>query len=149
MTSGFLDPLAFKLEGPTKQTVVLTRRLRYLAATGRVYEVPSGFRCDLASIPRIFRSVTIPWQQSARAGCVHDCGYRWWEIWGMHRHELDELYRLMLIDESAPRWRARMQKWAVRLGAGGAWERWRQVSIRYKGIMPGPPYKRARLSALS
>lgn len=154
--SGFLDDLEFELAPGHDLVVVLTSRLRYQDRKGRVFTVPKRFRCDLASVPKLLRSVSTPWQVSARAGVLHDCGYRWFEVWKIPRREMDEVYRQALRDdqaeaneaEPAGNWftrgwrrvsqptRAWIQKAGVRLGAWRAWRRWRSTPKKQKGIKP-------------
>lgn len=71
----FYNELDFHLEGPTSEQVVLDRPLDYMF-DGLPLAVPAGFVCDLASVPKWLRSIAPPWQQSARAGVIHDEGYR-------------------------------------------------------------------------
>ena len=42
----------------------------------RTIRVPAGFDTDLASVPRWLRPLAPPWQQSGRAGVLHDYLYR-------------------------------------------------------------------------
>ena len=85
MPGKFLDVLDFHLEGPTSEIVTLDTNLRYQSEAGVIFTVPAGFRNDLASVPGWLRSLAPPWQQSARAGVLHDCGYRWFELWQIDR----------------------------------------------------------------
>lgn len=136
MARGFLDKLAFEVEPTKKTAIVLTARLRYVDERGRLFTVPKGFTCDLASVPKIFRSISTPWNQSARAGVLHDCGYRWYEIWKLPRYTMDHIYKGALRADGVSRFRAWVQKTAVRMGAGGAWDRWRKTPKSKKGIAP-------------
>jgi hypothetical protein len=133
----FKSDLQFELEPNEKLTVRLTAPLMYEDADMAVV-VPVGFRCDLASVPRIVRSISTPWHLSARAGVLHDCAYRWFEIWEIPRKPADGLYQRALISDGVPGWRAWMQKTAVRMGAGGAWKRWRATPEDDKGVRPHP-----------
>ena len=133
----FLGRLQFEVEPKKKTSIILTRSLVYFDRHARKFTVPKGFQCDLASVPRWVRSLATPWNQSARPGVWHDCAYRWNEVWRIPRHEADALYRDALIEEGVARWRAWLQMKAVRIGAGAAWERWRQTSEKHKG--PKPP----------
>jgi len=133
---GFLDKLAFEVEPKKKTAIILTAQLRYSDHKGRVFTVPKGFKCDLASVPRIFRSIASPWNQSARAGVLHDCGYRWYEVWKLPRSEMDDLYQMGLRDDGVSRFRAWVNKKAVRIGGRGAWEKWRVTLKIKKGVAP-------------
>lgn len=134
----FLGRLRFEVEPTKKTSIILTASLSYFDRHGRKFTVPKGFSCDLASVPRWVRSISTPWNQSARPGCLHDALYRWNEIWKIDRKEADEIYRDALTEEGVSRWRAWIQKMAVRMAAGAAWERWRQTSVRIKGPEPPP-----------
>lgn len=133
----FLGRLRFEVEPTHKTSIVLTAALMYFDSDNRQYTVPKGFQCDLASVPRWVRSVATPWNQSARPGVWHDCCYRWYEVWYIPRKEADKLYMYALMEEGVSRWRAWIQMKVVRIAAGGAWERWRQINEKHKG--PKPP----------
>ena len=137
--SGFLDDLAFHLAGPTSQLVVLDKPLRY-RANGTIYRAPAGFACDLASVPRIIRSVASDWRQTARAGVIHDLLYRWFERFGLSRQKCDALYYTMLRREGVGRIRANLQWAGVRAGGWRSWGRWRETPDIKKG--PGPRQSR-------
>ncbi len=144
--SRFVDRLSFEVEPATdgKVRIILTELLRYVDSQGRLFTVPAGFRCDLASIPKIFRSLSTSWAQSSRPGTVHDALYRWGpEVWKIFRWEADQLYMVMLMDEGVSRWRAWLQKTAVRVGASGPWKRYREMPKSQKGPKPPPLTRRA------
>ena len=134
--SGFLDDLRFELVPGEELTVKLTAELRYVDTDGFLYTIPEGFECDLASVPRFLRSIATPWHQSARAGVLHDCGYKWFEVWAIHRVGMDELYNQALRDDDVSRFRAWLQKRAVRIGGWRAWDRWRRAPQIVKGPRP-------------
>ena len=106
MSGRFLDELDFHSEGPTSEIVVLDSVLRYQDSVGRTYSVPPGFRTDLASVPRMLRSLAPAWRQSARSGVIHDCGYRWFEVWGVSTREIDNLLYEALRADGTGRIRA-------------------------------------------
>ncbi len=133
---GFQNALLSELVPGKELTVRLTAVLIYVDAKGRRFTVPKGFECDLASVPRFLRSIATPWHQSARAGVLHDCGVRWFEVWKIPRAEMDELYRQALRDDGVSWFRAWMQKRGVRLGGWRAWNRWRKTLPIDKGKRP-------------
>lgn len=137
----FLDVLAFHLEGPTSKRVVLDARLRYRSKAGVVYESPEGFTCDLASVPKIVRSLSSSWIQTARAGTMHDLLCRWAEWFGISQGFADALYYEMLRVEGVSRWRAWLQWSAVRTGGRRAWRRWRATNDDDKGPQPRPAHR--------
>lgn len=136
---GFLDQLDIRVYPEHATVVVLQERLRYQTPLGTLLIVPSGFKCDLASVPRWVRSIATPWNLSARAGVLHDCGCRWYEVWKIPRREMDQLYRQALIDEGVSRWRAWIQFAAIRIGGRRAWEVWRVTIAARKGPRPLVP----------
>jgi len=138
VVSGFLDSLAFHLKSPASRIVVLDAPLRFRAGDGRLFTVPAGFRSDLASVPGWLRWLAPPWQQSARAGVLHDCGYRWYEVWHVERAEMDRLFGLALQADGTGPWHTRALTWAVRLFGSRPWHRWRNLSVSAKGVKPGP-----------
>ena len=134
--SRFLDKLRFQVEPKKKTTIVLTDRLRYIDRKRRLFTVPEGFSCDLASVPKIFRSLATNWNQSARAGVLHDCMYRWAEVWKIPRKESDQIYRRALMDDGVSGMRAWLQYIALRIGASDSWYDWRGTHAKNKGIRP-------------
>jgi hypothetical protein len=138
MAHGFLDELDITTEGPETKIVILNTQLRYQSQDGRVFTIPAGFRCDLASVPAIFRAIAPPWQQSARSGVMHDCGYRWYEVWGTAKTDLDSLFYESLRSDGTSGWRARLMQAAVVVGGKLAWNRWRGTPSGQKGIPPPP-----------
>ena len=138
MAATFLDDLDFHLEGPTSKIVVLDAALRYRSSNARLFTIPTGFRCDLASVPSWLRWLAPPWQQSARAGVLHDCGYRWFEVWGVARDDVDGLFHEGLLADKTDPSRARLMTWAVQVFGGRAWQRWRATPEVEKGVKPDP-----------
>ncbi len=134
----FLDPLELRLISTTSRFVVLDKRLRYEADDGRHFRIPAGFRTDLASVPLWLRWMAPPWQQSARAGVLHDCGYRWFEVWGVPKAEMDGLFQQALRADGTGRFRARSMARAVRWFGGSAWTLWRDMPEEQKGPRPLP-----------
>ncbi len=134
----FLDQLDFHTESPTSKVVILDSPLRYQVSDGRVYTTPVGFRTDLASVPWWLSSLAPPWQQSARAGVLHDCSYRWSEVWMIGRAAADELLYAGLRDDQAGWLRAQAMLRAVRSFGGAAWARWRATPAAGKGVAAPP-----------
>lgn len=131
----FLDRLDFHLEG---EVVVLDRPLRYRSGDARVFTVPAGFRNDLASVPAWLRSLAPSWQQTARAGVLHDCLYRWFEVWSVSRADSDALFHEALRVDRTDAFRAWLLWKAVALFGGAAWKRWRRTSQAERGVRPPP-----------
>jgi hypothetical protein len=120
----FLDTLDFHLEGPTSKRVVLDAPLRYLRRPGLTITVPEGFVNDLASVPKLLTALAPRWQQSARAGVLHDYLYRV----GLHsRREADVIFREALRADGVGWFRAWVMYRAVRRFAGTPWRAYREA----------------------
>jgi hypothetical protein len=133
----FLD--ALKLHNPEGQVVELTARLRYRSSEGRLLTVPAGFRTDLASVPAVLRWLAPSDWKTARSGALHDCGYRWFELWAIERHRMDRhLYDGLRADGVG--WsRARGMQAVVWVAGWKAWNRWRETPEADKGVAPPSP----------
>lgn len=87
--------------------------------------IASGFRFDLASIPRVFWRLVSPFELSIAAPLAHDYLYRFggnaWNRW-LTREETDNLFRSIMEDEGVPWWRRNAAYRAVRMFAGFAWK---------------------------
>ena len=136
----FLDEPAFRLHpNPKSRWVMLIEPLRVEIEDGTQLTALAGFWCDLASLPKITRSFASDWRQTAKAGIIHDLIYRWAHVMNFERQEADDLYRRMLVACGVSGWRARVQYYALRAGAGGAWQRWRRMPDDIKGVRPEIP----------
>ena len=119
--------------------VELGRNLEFRSRkTGRLYIVPRGFVSDLASVPWWLRSLAPPWQQSARAGLLHDYAYRIGahpagSIRKITRSEADLLLWEGLRADDVGRIRARAMWAAVRTCGASSWRRkktsWRPLEF--------------------
>ena len=134
----FLDSLSFDLPDPGKQIVILTDNLRYRADDGTLFTMPASFETDLASVPAALRFLAPPWQRSARAGVLHDCAYRWYEVWKIGRKAMDRHFYQALRADGTGRLRALGLQAAVRLFGRRAWKRWRSTPEAAKGVKPQP-----------
>lgn len=96
-----------------------------LAPAGRLTDlrpifVPTGFRCDAASIPRLVWGIYPPWSKANRAAVVHDylCS-----IQVCSREQADWIFRDALLACGVSNQRAWIMWKAVRIGGGGRWDR--------------------------
>lgn len=138
MTAGFLDELDIRVLDPRTPLVQLLGDFRYRDKKGRVFTCPEGMISDLASVPKVARSFTMPWQLTARPAYLHDGLYRYYEEWEIERGESDGLYHESLLVIDAPHWRTSGQ-WSVLRGTGWrSWNRWREVR-RIEPASPPPP----------
>ena len=134
----FLDLLSFEVSDPSRQVVVLKERLRYRSRKGTLFTVPANFETDLASVPAPLRFLAPRWQQCARAGALHDCAYRWYEVWKLDRKRVDRQFYDALRADGTGRIRAFGMQSAVRLFGSRAWNRWRRTAAAEKGVRPPP-----------
>lgn len=139
MSIAFLDDIQFEIEDPASSdlVIVLLAELRFHDGL-RTYTIPKGFRCDLSSVPLLFRSIAAEWWRSARAGTLHDGLYRFFEIWLVPRAEADTIYRRALILDDVHWFVARSMWFAVRAGGWFAWRRHRKTPMDEKGVQPPP-----------
>ena len=102
-----------QLERPASDTQFI------LAAAFRVgpWTVPGGFETDLASVPRLLRSI-VSKVDGIEASIIHDWLYHSREV---TRKEADRIF-LDLLDGVVPEWRRRAMYWAVRAFGKGAYD---------------------------
>lgn len=113
-----------KLETFTASRWRLLEDLVYLSACGYIFEIPKGFVCDLASIPRLLRFLFTVNGDHREAAILHDFLY---DTEGLidnqrfTREQCDGLFYEAMIISKVPKWKA-WSMWAgVRLGG---WVRW-------------------------
>ena len=85
-------------------------------------EVPVGFECDGASVPRIFWSTVFPPgdEKALFAAIIHDFLYRTHPV-GWTKKLADETFHELLIRGGVSKWRAWKAYIAVKLFCGSAW----------------------------
>lgn len=91
---GFRGALQSKEIGEKGGRIVhrLTAPLIYIDAKGRKHEIPTGFECDLASVPRV-PVIWLLWGDKAhREGVLHDYLYRKDSRHNLSRSEADEIF---------------------------------------------------------
>lgn len=86
---------------------------------GVVVEVPSGYRTDFASVPRILWPIFPPVGIYSRAAIVHD--YLYTNDAGCSRFLADALFRELMAELGTPWWRRVVMYYAVRFFGGSAW----------------------------
>ena len=135
MTGRWLDELEGRIKhGEGGRFFLVEAPLRYEDRAGDVWTVPAGFRCDLASVPRLLLPIALPWHRSARAGVLHDYLY----LRGLvPRTRADALFREALIaDDPANGSAACWSMWlAVRAGGWRAWRLYRHHGARRREWM--------------
>lgn len=80
--------------------------------------VPAGFRTDFASVPRLLRGALDTANQVSPAALVHDWLYT---CQLLPRDQADEVFRVALIANGVPAWKARVYWLGVR---AGGWTQW-------------------------
>lgn len=102
----------------------LTEDLDYQTPAGQILKVPRGFRCDLASIPRVFQ-LLIPVNDSHRqAATLHDWLYYKRGVIGAYtysRELCDKLFLQAMAETGVSRWKRYSMYFAVRIGGYIAW----------------------------
>lgn len=141
--AAFLDPLRIEPISASSYWVRLLAELRFRDEDGIVFTVPEDFVCDLASVPKFLRSLAMDWRLTGRSGSVHDCAYKWAEIWGLTRRQADALYYRCLRADGANRVRAYLQWSGIRAGGWAAWRGHRHTPVAHKGVRPAAPTSEA------
>lgn len=119
----FLSPLEL-LADPEPDYWVLGPPLIWSDPVYGRLEAPTGFRTDLASIPRIARSLPAfdPNGASRRPAVMHDYLYSSQAGYRLGREFADSFLRAALLSEGAGSWTARAFYWAVRAGGASHWD---------------------------
>jgi len=104
---------------------VLDAPLVYRTPGGYEYQVPKGFKCDLASVPKILAALAPDWRQSARAGVLHDWLYR---TGFLTRRQADLVFYYALLADEVSSFRAWAMYQAVRKFARKPWRKYREES---------------------
>lgn len=103
----------------------------YMMRSGRMFKVEAGFITDFASVPRAFWRLIPPTGTYSPAAVVHDWLYR---HNGVTRTEADGIFRDIMA-ELGVGWLTRQTMWAaVRVGAGGTWDRYRREDKDALGV---------------
>jgi hypothetical protein len=104
------------------------------------FTVPAGFVTDLASVPRLLWCIVPPFGRHGPASVIHDALYRLRPkieysmpsgdgrpafrcITELARAQADRIFRIAMIDDGVPKWRAWAMYLAVRLFGRSAWNR--------------------------
>lgn len=88
------------------------------------FQVPAGFRTDLASVPRCLLWLHDPLGLHQRAALFHDGAY---ELQPCSRLEADLIFAAALEVDQVPAWRRASLFWAVRLLGWWRWEKARET----------------------
>lgn len=110
------------------------RFYRYDPASGVYVDIPAGFLTDLASIPRVLRSIVPVHGKGNAAAVVHDYLYRFpcfrttaeTTPVQLSRAECDGAFYEALRVLGCPRLRARVMHTGVRAGGWVGWNRYRR-----------------------
>ncbi len=105
---------------------LLFQRLQYwtlIRGKPELLEVPAGFRTDLASIPRLARSLIPQNGRHRRAAVVHDYIYREAGRHTWTRKEADKCFLEAMKVDGVPKLRALTMYSAVRIGGWRTWNK--------------------------
>ena len=133
-TARFLDGIDLKMELPKGYT--LSHRVRYKTSVVKttkkgearkidvIITVPKGFPTDLASIPRIFRSIVSKDGPNRWAAIVHDYVYSLkGEKYGISRKDADKIFLEAMTNLGVSRRKRWIMHKAVRIGGWVPWKR--------------------------
>jgi len=82
-------------------------------------QVPTGFRFDFASVPKLLLWLFDPRGRHQRAAMFHDSAYR---MQYCSRFQADAIFREIMEFDHVPMWRMLLLYWAVRVFGGRAWK---------------------------
>lgn len=119
MVSAYRSKLIVEADGGLPYT--LFAPLVYDSAhLNRTVIVPTGFRTDLASIPRVLWSILPPFGSYSDAAVVHDFLY---QFNGIDRHDADQVLNEAMEVCQVGRWK----RWTIYSGVVlGGWVTWRR-----------------------
>lgn len=123
--TGFASRLEVRAHEPGEW--LLVQPLAYTPRKGEVVTVPAGFITDLASIPRLLRSVYDTQDECREPAVLHDYCY---SMQFTTREEADALF-LEAMERSGVGWLKRRSMWlGVRAGGWAYWGKREGDSIR-------------------
>jgi len=111
---GLTGPLQVELQ-PNGISAVLTRPFVVRTRSGRIIEVPAGFKTDFASVPRLFWRIIPPWGAYSPAAVVHDYLYTTGLV---SRAEADRIFHELMKRLGVSVWMRNSMYWAVRMAGG-------------------------------
>ena len=91
--------------------------------------IQRGFKTDLASVPRVFWRIIAPYELSVEAAVIHDHLYRNLGVADniiLAREQVDNLFRLIMIEQGVPGWRCWLAHKMVRLAAWATWNNYKR-----------------------
>lgn len=95
---------------------------------GRFIFVPSGYKTNLASVPKIARPVFDTFGAHNRAAIIHDYLYEhrgWIGETQLKLAECDKIFLNIMTYDEVPKWKAQIMYWAVRLNVFNWFKDWR------------------------
>jgi hypothetical protein len=129
----FLDDLCGRIDrSESGRFWLLEAPLRFEDCRGDLWTVPVGFRCDLASVPRLLRALAPSWDVTARPGVLHDHLYLTGTV---PRGRADYLFFEALEAEAISLTVAWAMWAAVRIGGWRAWRLYRRHGARRREWM--------------
>lgn len=116
----FLSELDARCIADNKWTLISP--LLYQSDIAGKIEVPALFITDFASVPRLPLAYLAAGGTAHKAAVIHD-----WLYWanGCTRKQADEVFLEAMKVTGIPLWRRKLMYWAVRIGAGSVWDKYR------------------------
>ena len=80
----------------------------------KVIHIPAGFKCDLASVPRLFRNIINTYGSHTKAAVIHDFLYRNGYKVGISRKEADKIFLAVMKEQGVGFFKRQVMYRAVR-----------------------------------
>jgi len=109
------DPV---LKWCTKSSVWILQEAFTVTWGGQTWEIPKGFRTDLASIPRLFQGLIPKVGKHIQPAIAHDFFY---VHGGITKKQADDMFLDGMKYSGVSWWKRRLMYRAVRVGGNGIW----------------------------
>ncbi|WP_335978616.1 DUF1353 domain-containing protein [Fusobacterium polymorphum] len=103
----------FELKYYDGKDFILEKDYRYMIGD-KLIHIPAGFKCDLASVPRIFRNIINTYGDHTRAAVIHDWLYRNGHKLGVSRKEADKVFLAVMKEQGVGFFKRQLMYRAVR-----------------------------------
>lgn len=94
--------------------------------------VPSGYKTDLASVPRIFWFFIAPYELGEAAPLVHDWLYQHAGIEQTDKKDADKMLLKISAHDKAVTWKRYAAYYAVKFFAGSVWDKYERANENKK-----------------
>ena len=104
----------FELKYYDGKDFILEKDYRYMI-NGKLIHIPAGFKCDLSSVPRVFRNIINTYgKDHTKAAVIHDWLYRNGNKLGVSRKEADKIFLAVMKEQGAGFFKRQLMYRAVR-----------------------------------